>query len=167
MKQEFLIDKERALWKMRLFRLKTRSLDKAVQKVFDKAKGRPIVLGVGDAKFPATGPGEKSMPTTQFVRAILKAKYRYHSRVKLLNIDEFKTTVCCCGCGTETRPAFLPNLNPPRSSRRLRLCTVCSAPGVKLRDRDIQAARNILWLTQCKFLGAERPEYLSRPRRAQ
>jgi hypothetical protein len=152
MKNEYLIDKERALWRMRLYRLKTRSLDKAVQRIFEKADGRPIVLGVGDAKFPSTGPGEKSMPTTQFVRAILKAKYRYHNKVKLISIHEFRTTMCCCGCGQITSAA----------GRRLRLCTSCNEPNVKLRDRDIQAARNILWLTQFEFLGAERPEYLSR-----
>jgi hypothetical protein len=125
LKQEYLIDKERALWRMRLYRLKMRSLDKAVQRVFDRAEKRPLVLGVGSARFPATGPGEKSMPTTQFVRTILKAKYRYNNTVKLLSINEFRTTVCCCGCGQVTTPAPLPNLT--RSSRRLRLCTVCSS----------------------------------------
>ncbi len=162
LKQEYLIDKERALWRMRLYRLKTRSLDKAVQRVFEKAQGRPIVLGVGNAKFPSSGQGERSMPTTQFVRTILKAKYKYHNKVKLLGINEFKTTVCCCGCGNQTTPVYLSNLNPPRPSRRLRLCTQCNTPGDKVRDRDIQAARNILWLTQYQFLGADRPWYLSR-----
>jgi len=166
LKHEYLIDKERALWRMRLYRLKIRSLDKAVQRVFKKAQGRPIVLGVGSARFPSTGPGEKSMPTTQFVRMILKAKYKYHNKVKLLGINEFKTTVCCCGCGTETKAVFLTNLNPPRLSRRLRLCTQCNTPGDKVRDRDIQAARNILWLTQYQFLGADRPSYLSRPKKS-
>lgn len=154
LKSEFLINKERALWRMRLYRLKTRSIDNAVQRLFNKAKGRPIILGVGDAKFPSTGPGEKSMPTTQFVRAILKGKYRYHNKVKLLNINEFRTTLCCCACSNITSA----------SGRRLRLCTHCIEPNDKLRDRDVSAARNILWLTQCEFLGLERPNYLCRPK---
>ena len=47
------------------------------------------------------------------------------------------------------------------ASGRLRCCTQCE-PNGKLRDRDIQASRNILIVTLCLFWGYDRPEYLRR-----
>jgi len=72
LRNEYLVDKERAFWRMRLYRLKTRSLDKAIQKLFDVAKGRPIVFGIGNAKFAPNGKGELSMPTTMLTRFFKK-----------------------------------------------------------------------------------------------
>ena len=39
--------------------------------------------------------------------------------------------------------------------------TICSPDG-KLRDRDVQGERNILWLTQALFFGLPRPDYMCR-----
>jgi hypothetical protein len=89
LKKEYLFNKERALWKMRLYRLKKKSLDKHVQKIFKIGKGRPIVLGLGDAKFLPTGRHEKSMPTSQIVKTFIKAKYNYNNKVCLKTINEF------------------------------------------------------------------------------
>ena len=47
------------------------------------------------------------------------------------------------------------------ASRRLRCCTTCRDTG-KIRDRDVQGARNILWLTFALYYGLERPKYLRR-----
>ena len=49
------------------------------------------------------------------------------------------------------------------ASERLRCCTQCD-PNGKLRDRDIQASRNILIVTLCLYFGLERPEDLQRRR---
>lgn len=79
---------------------------------------------------------------------------------------------CCTQCKSskaETAPLRQQRRNkttgkmeirdgPPRCLRRR---TQCSSDG-KLRDRDVQGARNILWLTQALYFGAPRPEYLRR-----
>lgn len=157
LKFEYLYNKERPLWAMRLYRFKKRSQDKAVQKVFDKGKGLPLILGFGDAKFACTGKNEKAMPTVEIMKAFYKARYRYNGKVIFKKIDEHRTTLCCCACGHMTTSPMKPN---GRRSGRLRLCSNCNETNGKLRDRDVQAARNILWLTQHVVYGCERPSYL-------
>jgi len=168
-KTEYLIDKGRALWRMRLYRLKTRSLDKAVQKLFDAAKGRPIVFGIGNAKFAPGGRGELSMPTTMLTKFFKKGMNRYikknnvvlENHVRFVSIDEYKTTQCCSRSGEQTTA---PMTNSGRRSRRLRFSSFCQEQnGRGLRDRDIQAAENMLWCTQAVYYGYERPSYLTRP----
>lgn len=158
MENEYLIDKERALWKMRLYRLKKRSLDRAAQRIFDVAKKESIIIGIGNASFAATAKGEVAGPTIAYYRALLKAKYRYPNHVKIISIWEYNTTKKCCCCGHTTDQGTRKD---GASSNRLRLCNNCSTESnVKLRDRDVQAARNILWLLQHKIAGSLRPWYL-------
>jgi hypothetical protein len=154
---------------MRLYRLKKRSLDTYVGKIFKLGKNRPFVVGLGDATFASSGRGELSMPTCQIGKAFLKAKRKHNHRVILQEIDEFRTTKCCCACSGETTSKVKANgrlaeaaapCAPRKNSMRLRLCTNCNDSIVKLRDRDVQAARNILWLrvsrTQHEFFGCAR-----------
>ena len=171
MRNEYLINKERALWRMRLYRLKMRSLDRAVQKVFDAAKSRPIVFGIGEANFAATGRGEQAMPTTQLMRAFKKGEQRYIHRkggmlknyVRFEMIDEYMTTQKCSRSGEQTT---VPMTGNNVLSRRLRFSAYCQQQnGRGLRDRDIQAAENMLWCTQAVYYGFKRPSYLTRPRR--
>lgn len=159
LQQEYIADKERALWKMRLYRFKKRSLDLAVRRILEKAKKRHVVIGIGSASFPSTSKGEQAVPTTSMMKAFIKAHYRHHKRVILLNIDEFRTTMCCCACGNVTEAKVKAD---GRRSTRLRSCTMCDETTVKVRDRDVQASRNMLWLTQHVYYGAERPFYMCR-----
>ena len=88
-----------------------------------------------------------------------------------MSVDEFRTTMCCCACGQVTTPPTVHRWRANREtgllvvqdgkSRRLRRCTTCDHAG-KLRDRDVQGARNILWITQALYYGLPRPEYLCR-----
>ena len=171
-KEEFLIDKGRALWRMRLYRLKTKSLDKAVQKLYDAANGRPIVFGIGDANFASSGRGEKSMPTTHLIKVFKKGMNRYIHRnnqvwdnhVRFEIIDEYNTTQKCSRSGEQTT---VPMTSQNVRSRRLRFSAYCQEKNERgLRDRDIQAAENMLWCTQAVYYGYERPSYLIRPKRS-
>ena len=159
-------DRERALWRQRLFRFKRRSLDKLANRLIHAGDmRRPLVLGYGDAGFAPTGRGEKSVPTTNVTRALLRAKRRTQGRtIVMTGVWEFRTTLCCCACGSITSGA--PCAPGQGTSRRLRLCTHCNESGDKRRDRDVQAARNILWLLQYMYYGVERPEYLCRAARS-
>ena len=172
LKEEYLENNEYAMWRMRLFRKKRQALDRGVQKIIRAAsQGQPreraIVIGLGDAKFPSTGRGEMAVPTTQLGVAIQRAVARARETnrlVEIRNIWEFRTTKCCCGCGMVTESPMVEDRKRggQRRSRRLRLCTSCEETTGKRRDRDVQAARNILWLLQHKMHGSPRPWYLDR-----
>jgi hypothetical protein len=95
------------------------------------------------AAISPTGKGEKAMPTTQIVKAFLKAKHRRGERTKLMVINEFRTTLCCCACGGTTEAKMKQS---GQRSSRLRLCTQCNESTAKLRDRDVQAARNCCFI---------------------
>ena len=173
---EFVLDKDRAVWRMRMFRWKRASLDRAANACISPAiRGtpitRPLVFAVGAAGFASGGPGELSSPTAQLTRALergLKRVERSGRRVVRLSPDEFRTTMCCCCCGAVTEAPMVWSRATRgseavwRRSRRLRLCTECEPAG-KLRDRDVQGARNILKCAVSLYYGLERPAYMRRP----
>ena len=173
---EFVDEIERALWTMRMFRWKKASLDRAVRRLFramtdGQSKTRPLALFIGDAGFACTGKGEVPAPTSKLSCALKRGIVCERARgrsVVVLRPNEFRTTMCCCACGSVTAA---PRVNKRATrgseatrgpSARLRSCTMCSPTG-KLRDRDVQAARNILWLGLAMYYGIERPEYMRRP----
>ena len=86
---------------------------------------------------------------------------RAGQHVLWLKVHEHKTTVSCCACGQDTTKAALGD---GKLSGRLRSCTGCNDGGNRLRDRDVQAARNMLWLASHMYFDQSRPEYMSRSR---
>ena len=177
---EYIDNTARATWRMAMFCFKRSSLDRAADRMVRQATEgvptqRPLVVGVGAGGFASTGRGEMAAPTAEMDRALGRAlrRERLHRgrEVHRLSIDEFRTTLCCCACGELTSKVFLRDRRSgePRTnwkghkmaSHRLRSCTSCSTTG-KQRDRDVQGARNMLWLTQLEYFGLERPAYLSR-----
>lgn len=184
--EEFVDNDDRARWTMRLHRAKRRSLDAATQRLLKSSTTssagaqqpleRPLVIGVGAAGFSPNGRrGELPAPTSELSKALTRAIERIRAtgrRVVTLAPDEFRTTKCCCACGAVTAAPIVKRRRRDKTagsvitedglSRRLRCCTSCSTTG-KLRDRDVQGARNILWLTYALYYDLERPEYMSRP----
>ena len=181
---EFVRNIERAKLRMFMFRAKRSSLDRAVKRVVDTAikpggarlpLQRPLVIGIGNGGFPCCGPrGELPAPTAELSKAIKRVAVAVRATgrvVEIRTIDEFRTTMCCCACGAVTQAPTVTRRKMDRltglivqtdgPSRRLRCCTTCVHTG-KLRDRDVQASRNILWLTQAEYYGLDRPEYLCR-----
>jgi len=177
---EFVSNVDRAKWGMLMHRRKKSSLDQALARLIKKATenqpaDRPLVIGVGDGSFPCCGRrGELPAPTSELSKAITRAVegQRKGGRVvKVMTIHEYRTTMCCCACGAVTTAARVTVKRKNREtgevvladgpSRRLRCCTSCSITG-KLRDRDVQGARNILWAAQAVYFGFDRPSYLTR-----
>jgi hypothetical protein len=156
-----------------LFRKKRSSLARACTRLLDSALvhepahgRRLLILGVGQAGFASSSRGNMAAPTTSLDKALHRAgkvmqSQRPGQEVLFLTVDEHKTTVSCCGCGHDTTKAILEG---GKSSGRLRSCTQCNDGGNKLRDRDVQAARNMLWLAQHMYFGLDRPEYMCRSR---
>jgi hypothetical protein len=179
LEREYVEEKERALWKMRLFRRKRGTLDRAVQRLMRQAtrdartgerlpRTRPLHLGVGDGQFGCTGPGERAVPTTSFGQALKRGAERQRRderrEVVLEDVDESYTTQKCCACGAQTTAPMVWDRvhGERRGSRRLRSCANCAPTTIgRRRDRDVQASRNILWLQMHKWAGAPRPAYLS------
>jgi hypothetical protein len=173
----FSADKGRELWNMIAFRKKKACLDRAVGELFALAvKGehicRPFVIGVGDAAFPPNGPrGEIAVPTSKLAAAYKRAIARERKkgrRVVMFPISEMYTTMACCKCGAETTQPDVTkkwrNKNGELKtvygkSGRLRCCTTCTPIG-KLRDRDVQAARNMFYATKALLCGEARPAHL-------
>ena len=175
LEEEFVDNIERAKWAMTMHRNKKRSLDGACRRLMNATIGpAPLVLGIGAAGFASGGRGELSAPTSELSKALKRAIGSERSKgrqVTVLSVDEFRTTMCCCACGEVTAPPRVRRrkFDPMTGmvvfqdgpSRRLRRCTTCDHAG-KLRDRDVQGARNILWLTQALYYGLTRPSYLCR-----
>lgn len=185
---EYFERREYAVWKMRLFRGKRRALDGAASLVVKRCTEgqplqRPLIVGVGSAKFSATGRGELSAPTVSLHRALKRRLDQLRGRtgreVSLTEVWEHRTTLCCCACGAVTQAPLVPQRDKQghpivgedgtpnrRRSRRLRLCE-CAKTAVErrlrpARDRDVQASRNILWALVHQYYGAPRPEYMCR-----
>ena len=119
---------------------------------------------MGAAGFASTGRGELAAPTAQMTQALERALRREELRgrkVERMAVDEYRTTMCCCACGAVTQAAWVRKKGEMERSLRLRSCTTCHPDG-KLRDRDVQGARNILWATQHEYYGQQRPEYMRR-----
>jgi hypothetical protein len=179
---EFVLAVDRARWRMAMHRGKRRCLDSCVQKLLRKAlegipQDRPLVMGVGNAGFPSHGPrGELPAPTSELSKALKRGLQNARATgrtVTSMLLDEFRTTACCCACGSLTTAPLVTRCFRHRGtgemviangwSRRLRCCTRCEPTG-KLRDRDVQASRNILWLAMAEYYGTPRPAYLCRIR---
>jgi hypothetical protein len=189
-KSEYLLPKERALHRMKNFRVKRSCLSRAVRDLYEPARrqGKKIVLGVGDAKFSSTGRGEQAVPTTQMTMAFRRMKIILGADVLIRSVDEYNTTKCCHKCDSVTisPPAACHNhrrgrakcrlcvhndaaiseedkIITYRASRRYRLCTTCTETYGKRRNRDVNAAFNMLKLVRCMHQGLERPAHLCRP----
>ena len=127
---EFVEPPDYALWRMRMFRLKRASLDRATFGLLSRAMyGQPaergLVVGVGDGSFCSTGRGELSAPTTSMDRAMTRSIQRFRDiqknrnkerekknrvrlperKVELVEVPEYASTMCCCECGQLTQPA--------------------------------------------------------------
>jgi hypothetical protein len=178
LEREYVQDKERALWRMVLFRKKRASIDRAVQRLVRQATvddrtgrrlpmTRPVHFGAGDGSFAPTGPGEQAVPTTEAGRALHRGAERLRRAGRTVveeDLDESRTTCRCCACGGYTPAARVRDAETGelRLSRRLRSCANCTETTIcRRRDRDVQASRNILWVQMHKWHGAPRPSYLS------
>lgn len=172
--EEQLYNKDRARIKMCLFRWKRSFMDTRLKQVLDPAikKKKRMLVGIGKADFASHGPrGEIATPTTKTLvdkhfKRVLKI-HQLSERVKIDNtLDEYNTTKCCHCCG---HVMDILTTCHEKDCLRYRLCMHCSHARTvyKRRNRDVNAARNILKVLQSKVMGMDRPSYLARPIRMQ
>ena len=84
---------------------KRQTLDKFFQSLKPPGGGSAVVA-FGDARFPATGRGRVSAPTSK----VLEACKRHFT---VLMVDEYHTTKCCARCGSELKHFYRLVLPPP------------------------------------------------------
>ena len=141
-----------------------KTLDRFFAKLRGPSDQPPPTVAYGAAKFASTGRGELAAPTSKvYVRC------RVHCPDTVL-VDEFRTTKCCRDCGAEllaVRRWHGRGCNRRRVTvRGLKRCgsTACSLR--RLKDRDLNAALNILdaYVGE-RGGGGGRPAHLCRPAR--
>lgn len=163
LKQEQVIDKERALKKMARFRWKKSWLDRRCREFLKPASKdkRHMIIGFGDGDFACVGKGELAVPTEGLKSSLHKAikMLKVSRQVKIVIINEYNTTKCCHSCGNEMDKLMTHG----RECYRYRLCTKCNETNGKRRHRDVNAAKNILHLLKCRVKGLVRPYYLRCP----
>jgi len=124
---EYVTDNTAARRRMLLWRRRRSVLMQHYAALVRRAQpGTPVVLGVGDAKFAATGRGERSVPTSgataEAHRALRSLRKRNPAMVEM--VDERRTTMTHHACG-----AVLQNVrgDDGQTLRGLKLCRRCAA----------------------------------------
>ena len=174
---EKIKDKRSAKLSMVKYRLRQSSLRLATERLLRCAArdGSRLVIGLGSASVQPGGVGQLSSPTSA-IRRTLNESIRAAERqakdrgvwrpIEVLNIDEYKTSVSCYRCGSQTTSPHVRKMTKKgvktRASSRLKECDNCG----KRVDRDKQGSRNMLDLTIRKYYGIHRPDYLKRQPRA-
>ncbi len=169
---EYMECDEYAKWRMTLWRKKRSVLANRVNDVLQHArrKERDVVVGYGAAKFVCTGRGERAVPTTgtfkYFIRAFREMQGHINGRVVM--VDEFNTTKCCHRCGSVLDKIYKDVEGRSVEVRGIRLCHTCGEQDKPLhRNRDLNAARNILAALVAHLTGRMRPLHLQRRRRSE
>lgn len=163
-KNEQLLQKDLALWKMRRFRWKKAFFDQKIKQIIMPSikRNRNVNIGIGDGSFSHTGRGEMSVPTKSIqtkVERVLKM-LKIKDKVKTTEINEYNTTQCCYKCDAKMNILLTKTGN---DCLRYRLCTCCSTKTYgKRRNRDVNAAKNMLRLLRLEMDGCPRPLHLTR-----
>jgi hypothetical protein len=158
---------------MTMFRRKRAFLASKINCILEHARlsKKNVILGYGAAKFLSSGKGERSVPTTSLhvhFRRALKEMSHIRHRIEL--IDEFRTSMCCHQCGHVLTKIFKNKDGKKIEIRGIRLCEgECQYRYDKPlpRDRDLNAARNMLSALEAVLRGEARPMHLQRPCRSQ
>ena len=137
--------------RFRAYGLKRKTLDRFFRGIRGDSEVKPL-FAYGAGRFAPTGPGERAVPTT----ALAKACARYFV---LIMIDEFRTSQMCHACRGRLQAVRKRSADGTiHEVRGLRRCCSTGCARVSFKDRDHNAALNILRCSR----EAQRPQYLSR-----
>ena len=141
---------------------------KICKKARNEKSNEVIVIALGDAKFSNTG--EKNLekerhggvPTNSKHKVLIRVLKSMRKKFRILNIDEYNTSKMCYKCECKLKDIKDESGNIIRG---LKECTTCTPykNSFKVRNRDLNAAINILKIGITKIRGLSRPSYLERP----
>ena len=121
------------------------------------------ILGYGNGTFSHTGKGEKSVPTKDMLRRIILAFKRARIKGGVVSVNEAYTTQVCHGCHQRTVEIKDENGYVIRDKRHcVGPCAAGKPNGVLVRNRDKNAAINILDVLKAWLAEDPHPEYLTR-----
>ncbi len=106
----------------------------------------------GDASFPSTGRGSPALPTSGLRKKV-------GSRARVLDHDEFRTSMLAACCHTELKSLQGPQSG--KSSWEVRICKNNAYPR-RIWERNVSAAINILYLFLDYTRGRPRPQAFRR-----
>ena len=174
LEDEFVRLDDRCRLRMATFRKRQRALAHAADSlVMDCVREKvPCILGYGTGWGGGCGgKGERTVPVKAMYRAVIEAFKRHRLEGGVVDVWEFLSTQKCHRCGEKMQVLYRPSLTEHRQEERdFRCCTKCVDQQRKYRNRDFNAAINILKCLQAMLEGAPRPEYLCplpRPKRKQ
>lgn len=162
--EEFLELDERCKRRMVMFRKRQKALAKAADDVVMDCvvEKRPCIVGYGTGWGGAcAGKGERSVPVKGMYIALLQAFKRHRLQGGVVDVWEYNTTQKCHRCGEKLQVLYRPSLTARlQEDRDFRCCTQCIDQQRKFRNRDFNAAINILKCLQAMLCALPRPEYL-------
>jgi hypothetical protein len=167
---EFMENDERAARRMVCYRRKQRVIEGLASRVVHPEEKSARIVGYGDGSFASHGRGsnDTSVPVKKIYKAIRRAFKTHRKTGGVVKVWEYLTTAKCHACEQRLEKMHDANGHEIRDFRRCTQCTFEERP--KLRNRDFNAARNILKVTEAMLvLGADsktcRPSYLCPERR--
>ena len=106
---------------------------------------RPLVIGVGASSWlpPTKGVTKQAAPTKlrqALTRGVLRGSGgTQHRSVMVMDLNEYRTTVCCSKCGGRTTAPLVCEYRTHRhrKSTRLRECPAC-----KQRERGVEVGQH-------------------------
>ncbi len=164
--QEFLYDNKRCQNRFSSVRRKQAALMRIARFVVRKEEGTPILIGVGNGNFPAATRGCTISVPTKRVHKSIKAAFKQHRKTGFIfKVWEHRTTLTCHKCFAEMEKEYKTKEDgstvEDRDFRRFNHCE----NGPKVRNRDFNAAKNILLAFLAFLEDKERPEHLCRVKR--
>jgi hypothetical protein len=165
---EFMELDERCRLRMVCYRRRQRALALAADNlVMESVRQKtPCIVGYGTGWGGASGgKGERTVPVKAMYRAIVEAFRRHRLEGGVVDVWEYGTTQKCHRCGERMAVLYRPSTGSLRlqEDRDFRCCTKCTDEQRKYRNRDFNAAINILKCLQAMLEGTPRPEYLRPP----
>jgi hypothetical protein len=112
------------------------------------------IVAYGDASFTSSARGNVAVPTSTLRRKI-------SSRCRVVEIDEFRTSLLCCSCHSEMKGLVVDGEEGGKGIYGVRRCINSACPRT-LWNRDVNAAVNILRLFLHQVKGEGRPEPFTR-----
>lgn len=167
---EYIESDEYSKWQMVLWRRKRSFINNRINGILQTARlhKKYVVVGYGASNIKPTGKGEQAVPTTGVVRAFRRVMQQMRKEAvgRIEFIDEYCTTKCCHKCGQLMGVLKKTIDGRLKEVRGIRLCHTCGIKNKPLRrNRDVNAARNILNALVALLRGQPRPTHLCRPKK--
>ena len=136
-----------------------RAIDTFINDIKIRAKGREMMIGMGNGGFSNSYQGHSTTPKGKLLKKMLEKK------LPIKMIDEYMTSQKCNGCQSHMKAVRHKRLDKnsvltTSIVRGVKQCTttVC----LVTHNRDVNAAKNILELLRLELDGKDRPEALRR-----